>query len=302
MDLLLEKLWHYVARDKPLTLQVRLFRLLCLVASMVCLFVICPTSLLEPDLPALVNVANIFLGLFSLYCYCESRRGRDRVGLFLTVLVTVLNPVWFLNGGMDGSITYYFFPTVMLPLVFFRGRRRWLIAGLILADACGLVAAGYYFPGLVQPFQDRSEQMLDLITGLVCACVAIALTIWVIVTNYDWEQNLLSRYARELAASEENYRSVVENAMSIILRLDAGGKIIFFNQFAENLFGYPRAEIIGRQAVGTIVPEVSSKGENLAVKFDALLREPEQFKSSENENIGRDGRRIWVQLDQPADL
>ena len=104
----------------------------------------------------------------------------------------------------------------------------------------------------------------------------------------------MSYYAKELAASEENYRGVVENAMSIILRMDRSGRITFFNQFAEDLFGFRRAEIIGRQAVGTIVPATSSKGENLAVKLEELLQDPEKYALTENENMRRDGRRIWV--------
>jgi len=124
--------------------------------------------------------------------------------------------------------------------------------------------------------------------------VAIVLVLWVIVTSYEHEQKLLSRAARELATSEENYRGVVENAMSVILRLDLQGRITFFNKYAENLFGYQRAEIIGRHAVGTIIPLVSSKGENLTEKMSALLRQPEKFAQAENENVTRAGRRIWI--------
>ena len=294
MDFLLEKLWNYVARDKSLTFQVRLFRLMCLTTTMLCLLVICPINLFLPNIPFVVNVANIFLGLFALFCYVQSQRGRNLMKLFLALLILSLNPVWFLNGGMNGSITYYFFPVLMLPMVFFRGRTRWIISGLIMANVCALLFADYKFPGLVIPFHDRHDQMLDLTSGIICSFIAITVVFWVIVTNYDWEQSLIARYAKDLAASEENYRGVVENAMSIILRLDAEGKIIFFNQFAENLFGYQRAEIIGRHLVGSIVPEVSSKGENLAAKIAELLRQPEQFKASENENICRDGRRLWV--------
>jgi hypothetical protein len=106
MDFLLEKLLHYVARDPSLTFQVRLFRLMCMVTSMLCLFVISPANLVLPSIPLAVNIANIGLGCFALFCFCESKRGRNHLGLYLGVLVGSLNPVWFLNGGLNGSITW----------------------------------------------------------------------------------------------------------------------------------------------------------------------------------------------------
>ena len=294
MDSLLEKLWGFVARDKSLTLQVRLFRLMCLTAAIVCLCVVLPSDLFMPHLPMAANLCDISLGIFAVFCYWESCRGRNRVRLFLVMLVLLINPVWFLNGGMEGSTTLYFFPVIMLPLVLCRGRARWIFSGLMVLDVCGLMLTGYFFPATVIPFHGQFDQFLDLITGFVSSFVAVALVLWVIVTNYDREHDLLSRYAKELAASEENYRGVVENAMSVILRMDGSGKITFFNRFAENLFGYKREEIIGRHAVGTIVPPISSKGEDLGAKLRELLRHPEKHALSENENVCRDGRRLWV--------
>ncbi len=294
MDLLLEKLWDFVARDKSLTLQERLFRLMTLTAAIVCLFIVLPVNLMEPSLPLGVNIADIILGLFSLFCYTQSCKGKNHIKLFLVVLVSLLSPVWFLNGGVGASITFYFFPVIVLPLVLCRGALRWGVAAFVVFDLIALVTLEYFYPNLVTYIPNRADYYWDNITGIVCSFIALALVVWVIVTNYDWEQGLLSRYAKELAASEENYRSVVENAMSIILRLDVEGRVTFFNRFAENLFGYSRGEIIGQNALGTIVPTVSSKGESLVEKFEALLKHPEQHALSENENLCRDGRRIQV--------
>src|SRR5579863_1156716 len=102
MDLLLEKLLNYAAKDPSLTLQIRLFRLMCLTAAIVCLLVVLPINLLESDLPVVVNLADIFLGLFSLFCYWQSSRSRNYIGLFLAVLILSFNPVWFYNGGLEG--------------------------------------------------------------------------------------------------------------------------------------------------------------------------------------------------------
>ena len=47
----------------------------------------------------------------------------------------------------------------------------------------------------------------------------------------------------QLHSSEKKYRELVENANSIILRLDKNGNIIFFNEFAQRLLGYSEEEI-----------------------------------------------------------
>jgi len=97
-----------------------------------------------------------------------------------------------------------------------------------------------------------------------------------------------------LAQSENKYRELVENANSIILRFDMDGKITFFNEFAQHFFGYSEDEIIGRPVLGTIVPETDSTGKDLRSLLHAVLYSPENFASSENENMLRDGRRVWI--------
>jgi PAS domain S-box-containing protein len=97
-----------------------------------------------------------------------------------------------------------------------------------------------------------------------------------------------------LRASEAKYRELVENASSIILRLDTQGKVTFFNEFAQSFFGYREEEIIGRHVVGTIVPEKDAKGYDLAAKLRDVVKHPERYYSSENENMRRNGERVWV--------
>ena len=55
--------------------------------------------------------------------------------------------------------------------------------------------------------------------------------------------------------SERKYRELVQSVNSIILRMDTAGNIIFFNKYAQTFFGYSEAEILGKSAIGTIVPQ-----------------------------------------------
>ncbi|WP_239692684.1 hybrid sensor histidine kinase/response regulator [Microbulbifer mangrovi] len=107
-----------------------------------------------------------------------------------------------------------------------------------------------------------------------------------------------SRDSREvyeaLRKSEERYRELVEHANSIILRWDKSGVITFFNEYAQNFFGFSEAEIIGRHVVGTIVPENESTGRDLRPLMDHICNYPEEHRYNVNENITKNGSSVWV--------
>ncbi len=94
--------------------------------------------------------------------------------------------------------------------------------------------------------------------------------------------------------SERKYRDLVENANSIILELDTRGRVTFFNAFAQEFFGFTEPEIIGRPVLGTIVPKTDSRGTDLRPRIRELVKYPERFHNSENENVRRNGEKVWI--------
>ncbi len=98
----------------------------------------------------------------------------------------------------------------------------------------------------------------------------------------------------KLRDSEEKYRELVETANSIIMRRAVDGNITFFNEFAQKFFGYTEEEILGRNVVGTIVPASDSLGHNLADMIDNIAKTPELYQNNENENMRKNGERVWV--------
>ncbi len=97
-----------------------------------------------------------------------------------------------------------------------------------------------------------------------------------------------------LQKSEQNYRELVENSNSIILRWDRNGNITFFNEFAQKFFSYSEREILGKNVVGTIVPEIDSTGIDLRALMKDIKENPERYLSNENENMKRNGERVWI--------
>ena len=103
------------------------------------------------------------------------------------------------------------------------------------------------------------------------------------------------RVEEALQKSEEKYRELVEDANSIILKMDEAGNVTFFNEFAQQFFGYTNDEILGKPVVGTIVPATeSASGRNLRALLDDIVHNPKPYLFNENENITRDGRRVWI--------
>jgi diguanylate cyclase (GGDEF)-like protein/PAS domain S-box-containing protein len=98
-----------------------------------------------------------------------------------------------------------------------------------------------------------------------------------------------------LRASEKNYRDLVDSVNSIILRWDSRGRIVFMNPYGLFFFGYRADELIGRSLVGTIVPETeSTTHRDLKKLMREIQRDPDQYRTNENENMKKDGSRVWV--------
>jgi PAS domain S-box-containing protein len=97
-----------------------------------------------------------------------------------------------------------------------------------------------------------------------------------------------------LRENETRYRELVENANSIILRMDRAGRLLFFNEYAQRFLGYSAEEVLGRNVADTIVPRTDSMGRDLHAFIADIGRHPELYATSENENIRRDGTRVWI--------
>ena len=108
------------------------------------------------------------------------------------------------------------------------------------------------------------------------------------------DQTPVRQAEKALRESEKKYRELVENANSIILKMDLAGTVTFFNEYAERFFGFTRNEILGKNVVGTIVPPTESSGRDLRLMIARLLSHTEEYQSNENENITRDGKRVWI--------
>lgn len=99
---------------------------------------------------------------------------------------------------------------------------------------------------------------------------------------------------KKAAAQSEEYRTLVENAHSIILRIDREGTILYLNPFGLKFFGFPRREIIGKNISGTILPQTETSGKDLSRLIRDIAESPARYAIHENQNLHKDGSRSWV--------
>jgi PAS domain S-box-containing protein len=100
--------------------------------------------------------------------------------------------------------------------------------------------------------------------------------------------------AEELSKSEEKFKSIVEQARAILLIWDTQGKVTYWNEYAEAFFGFKRNEILGRSLFDTIVPATESTGRDLIALLMEIGKDANKFASNINENITKDGKRVWI--------
>jgi len=92
----------------------------------------------------------------------------------------------------------------------------------------------------------------------------------------------------------EKYRHLVQNAKSIILRIDMDGYISFSNEYADRFFGYEVGELLGRPMVGTLMPEKSLEGKSMKRFINRLLLDPTAYLFNEILNTRKNGEMVWV--------
>ena len=99
----------------------------------------------------------------------------------------------------------------------------------------------------------------------------------------------------ELRKNEEKYKELVDNARSIIIKLDRSGLISFFNEYAQKIFGFTEEEILGKTAYGTIVPEIGLQGHQMNQMLEKIYKDPDKYEVNINENIKKNGERLIIE-------
>ena len=271
-----ERLLQFIRRaeaDQAETLEIRLYRLYCLTTALLCLVVIFPINLFQ-NLPVAVNAGVVAMGFIAAVFYWRSLRGVHWVTAFFVVLVLVVDPIWFLNAGSEGSVSFYLFPLLLYPLAVFNGWRRWVFTVGFVANFCVLVVLEYNFPFLSVPFKSQRDRVMDLWTGILCSSIGMTAVAQLIVAAYQAEHVRLKRFAQELAASEGKYREIFNSTSEALFIYSLEGDVFDLNEAACVLLGGSREALLGEMRGGS-GPYLQARQANV---IDRALREgPQSF-------------------------
>ena len=285
-----KKLSRELAPDPSLEMSIRLFQLICLTVSVLTLFAILPVNLFQ-NLPILVNIGDVLLGLFAFFCFRESTRGRHHKSLFLIFMLLLMEPIWFLNAGTDGSITLYFMVVLIYPMVMFRGVKRWAMTSCIAFNICVLLAIDYFFPSLAVPFRSPIDRALDLISGAFCSCLGLVIIVWVVISNYDKERERTEKYARDLAEMHHRLETTVAAIPDLMFELDAGAHICEYHAPAAELLYAPPEVFLGKTVDQVLPPDAA------AVILNALARAASAgIDRGASYALDMHGSRCWYEL------
>jgi PAS domain S-box-containing protein len=123
--------------------------------------------------------------------------------------------------------------------------------------------------------------------------VAVLLAVLLVLSNLGLRR-LVARRTAELRRSEEQYRALVQQSDSIILRWNRAGEATFINDYGARFFGFEHSELDGKSLFDTIVPFRQDDGRDLLAMIRDIFDHPEQYRNNINQNRRKNGELVWV--------
>ncbi|WP_243305130.1 hypothetical protein [Geothrix oryzisoli] len=204
----LTRLWPWLAPwDEQATLEIRLFRKVCLLTAGLSLFIVLPVNLLQ-DLPLGLDLAVAAFGIVAYALYRASLNGRHAMKTFCVLLGLLLNFSWFMNAGSQGSVGMFLFAGAMVLNIFFRGLTRWLGMAVFIVNGLALLWLERVYPKLVVPYSQALDRQWDLMTSFVVSTLACVLVLRVVLAAHDRERQRLTATNAKLEQSLAEIRTL----------------------------------------------------------------------------------------------
>ena len=284
-------------------MELRLFRLLCLAASLLSLLVVVPADYLT-HLAAWMTLMDLAFGVAAFFLYREACRGNYLIKSLYCLFLLNLNLSWLPTGGSQGSISLYFFNLFIFALIFFRGRERWLLLGGGLADVLLLLAAEPYFPQLPFPYQSQTVRLVNLASALTVSTICCSLMLWAVLSSYDREQRRLKNLNEELQRNmaerleaEESLRqnrgllnAVIEGTSDAVFAKDTEGRYILFNSGAALITGKSPEQALGKDDSFLFCDEEAAAIRKNDLQKQSVLQGKQHRCSRQNVRCASNGR------------
>ncbi|MBR5129617.1 MAG: diguanylate cyclase [Alphaproteobacteria bacterium] len=87
---------------------------------------------------------------------------------------------------------------------------------------------------------------------------------------------------------------IPETSKSIIISIDLNEKITSANDYATEVFGFSKEELIGNNIFNTIFPKPERKDSLQANLIARIFNNPKMYVENETQNIKKNGEKFWV--------
>lgn len=123
--------------------------------------------------------------------------------------------------------------------------------------------------------------------------VTIALVVTMLIMLARLNAELRRRRDAEQVArrSEATFRLLAENSSDVVSRLDLSGRRLYVSPAAEQIFGRPASELIGRSALDDIAPQDLPAAQQALVRLQA----GERASTAEYRILRPGGETVWVE-------
>ncbi len=138
------------------------------------------------------------------------------------------------------------------------------------------------------------RQALWALAGVAALALALLSANAVLRRKVRRQTATLQELLDAVVRSEERYRELVENAGSVIIRLDPIGRVVFCNAFGQRFFGHTQEQMLGRTLAGCIDPPEADGAASWAALLAAVTDSATGTLSVDRRHRTRDGDTVWV--------
>ncbi len=245
------------------------------------------------DLVSDLTIAPLVL-IWALQGVGRWQRVKWLEAIALAVTIVVTDALVFFGGAVHGNKNFPIGYLALLPALWaaFRFGNRGAITAAIVTSGFALVGTLHGWGPFIGTDLNAS---LILAQAFVATITLTSLLVAAVVSEQKSNEQTLRADLDERKRAEHTRArlwAIIESSDDAILSKDMQGKIITWNNAAQQMFGYGPEEIIGQHIFRIVPPELQEQEEQMLER----LRRGESIRHYETWRLARNGARIPVSL------
>jgi len=218
--------------DQDSPVENRLLRIISLIVSVLLLPIIVANHLL--GLPTELNIILVLMSAIyaTIFYFSYNREITLRLKLwFFGVGYVSMIPLWFLNGGMMGSIYPFYFVMFFIGSILFEAKHQIVFVMGLVVHLALIISLELMFPEFVFEYDSIENKKLDMIVTIVAAFFTLSVLLVVFRLAYERDRlklvktqqvldksNIMLKEAKEVAVNASQAKSNFLAQMSHELR------------------------------------------------------------------------------------